>query len=894
MTEMASDARPMLCFSQLWTFEQEERRRSLWPFATCDCSTAEVTSPPPSPGKRGTRLPTPTLLAARAREAANSKATTVEVVRVATMDECSEMGQKSSSSSLPNPGLVCEGLVQPSIMVTEADVDLKARKQNVRWQAAEDDVRMSPTKSEPKSEPKSGKSSPAKAARSQKKRKTLHTWLSAMLDVSEGGLDAGGVEPGSPSSYARSRSRNLLPPSPNAGISPSSKSARSRGWRTPVSSAPSSPARSVGSPTGASAPSILSHLREHFANNIDADGSGHLSREDLFEHIKELLEKESGPLSRADIELLSEVENCRFSEMELHLGGEGLGMAEWLHFMLLRASAPSHVASKHLNRHLRKALEDDLELLGRIHAAFEYADTEGDGLLRQEKWPEAFEVVGLSQPPEEVLEDREEDGSPWALSYYEFVAHALGLKASVVELALYDLSQGVAQWIPASLLGGHKLGGVWHSGLRVFGKEFWFGGVILESNYSDVPFGSPAKVIRLGTTLRTYEDLVEFLKEDVYVDYNPRMYDVLRRNCNHFSNELAQFLLHGKQLPEDVIMQPEWVKDAALVRTMRPVLNRWLGGFGDALSNAEAGEESTPQAVSRIDDLTEEWRSRLQAGDLVMHRTRFIDRPRAVRIMAIYTNENGARVAEMKFFKPVATESFSIGTGAELPPFSWEVVRQQNVPLRQFYPLLEEEHGSAHILRAGLAIRDEGARQVLQRPRSIPVPAQCTKGHVLKPAEARWWFTACCSVCAGAAGSGASACTQCDFNLCQSCREAAGRLPGSGAFSDVLSAELAKALLDNQEWLTYKAQVFFVKADHNSAGVLDKPKARRVDNRLAAELGVKPLTDAELVKEIKDLGGELGSGAFRRFFEASLRRSLQRLEQGKQWRPKRRASRQSR
>ena len=38
-------------------------------------------------------------------------------------------------------------------------------------------------------------------------------------------------------------------------------------------------------------------------------------------------------------------------------------------------------------------------------------------------------------------------------------------------------------------------------------------------------------------------------------------------------------------------MQPEWVKDAALVRTMRPVLNRWLGGFGDALSNAEAGEE---------------------------------------------------------------------------------------------------------------------------------------------------------------------------------------------------------------------------------------------------------------------------------------------------------------
>ena len=37
----------------------------------------------------------------------------------------------------------------------------------------------------------------------------------------------------------------------------------------------------------------------------------------------------------------------------------------------------------------------------------------GDGLIRQENWPEAFEVVGLSQPPGEILEDREEDGSPW-------------------------------------------------------------------------------------------------------------------------------------------------------------------------------------------------------------------------------------------------------------------------------------------------------------------------------------------------------------------------------------------------------------------------------------------------------------------------------------------------
>lgn len=57
---------------------------------------------------------------------------------------------------------------------------------------------------------------------------------------------------------------------------------------------------------------------------------------------------------------------------------------------------------------------------------------------------------------------------------------------------------------------------------------------------------------------------------------------------------------------------------------------------------------------------------------------------------------------------------------------------------------------------------------------------------------------------------------------------------------------------DHEDWLTYKAQVYFVKADHNSMGVLDKPKVRRVDNRLAAELGVKPLCDSELVQALKD------------------------------------------
>ena len=50
------------------------------------------------------------------------------------------------------------------------------------------------------------------------------------------------------------------------------------------------------------------------------------------------------------------------------------------------------------------------------------------------------------------------------------------------------------------------------------------------------------------------------------------------------------------------------------------------------------------------------------------------------------------------------------------------------------------------------------------------------------------------------------------------------------------------------------SQPFFA-SKRSSGGVRfphqDKPKARRVDNRLAAELGVKPLGESELVQALK-------------------------------------------
>merc|ERR1711879_88579 len=82
-----------------------------------------------------------------------------------------------------------------------------------------------------------------------------------------------------------------------------------------------------------------------------------------------------------------------------------------------------------------------------------------------------------------------------------------------------------------------------------------------------------------------------------------------------------------------------------------------------------------------------------------------------------------------------------------------------------------------------------------------------------------------------------------------------------GVFADMLSRDLAKAILDHPGWLKFKAAAYFFKADHNAAGVVDKPKARRVNSRLAAELGVKQIGDGHFLYLLQQHSDSTWDGA---------------------------------
>lgn len=172
-------------------------------------------------------------------------------------------------------------------------------------------------------------------------------------------------------------------------------------------------------------------------------------------------------------------------------------------------------------------------------------------------------------------------------------------KARPVDLVMYDLSKGLAGWMRSALLSGQKWEAIWHTGVRVFGFEFWYGGDIIQAPQEIRPFGVPMRVVRLGNTERRYKEFRRFITDELTVPYSKNSYDALQCNCNHFSNDVIKYLLHGQQIPAEVRAQLDWYRNAMLVQVLRPVLTRWLGNGDVTGAISPEGRGDLDQSASR-------------------------------------------------------------------------------------------------------------------------------------------------------------------------------------------------------------------------------------------------------------------------------------------------------
>ncbi|ESO05912.1 hypothetical protein HELRODRAFT_64188, partial [Helobdella robusta] len=141
-----------------------------------------------------------------------------------------------------------------------------------------------------------------------------------------------------------------------------------------------------------------------------------------------------------------------------------------------------------------------------------------------------------------------------------------------VDLYIYDLSQGLAKTL-GSLIFRKPVAGVWHTGVVVYGTEYFFGtqgiqfiqpgGTILGHTY---------RIHNMGKTEVPKELFEEYLRDLADDKFRYDKYHLLDHNCNTFSNEICLFLLN-KHIPDYITNLPQEFKQSPLGNFIKPLLD---------------------------------------------------------------------------------------------------------------------------------------------------------------------------------------------------------------------------------------------------------------------------------------------------------------------------------
>lgn len=138
-------------------------------------------------------------------------------------------------------------------------------------------------------------------------------------------------------------------------------------------------------------------------------------------------------------------------------------------------------------------------------------------------------------------------------------------------LNVYDLSQGLARQLSTTFL-GKAIEGIWHTGVVVYGNEYYFGGGIQHSPTGTTPYGSPVKTVDLGVTHVPQALFEEYLQE-ISPRYTAETYSLLKHNCNNFSNEVTQFLV-GSTIPDYILQLPNEVMNSPMGPMILPMIQQ--------------------------------------------------------------------------------------------------------------------------------------------------------------------------------------------------------------------------------------------------------------------------------------------------------------------------------
>lgn len=394
---------------------------------------------------------------------------------------------------------------------------------------------------------------------------------------------------------------------------------------------------------------LLADLEADFKEFSGDDGV--LDAKELCEIWKKCAARKVGQLTAADIKLIESSSKDYFDQLDVVKDGK-VSYEEFVTFML--GGSENRGALTTMRHNISASLKEDPKQLSSLIAKFKEWDKNGDGFVTPDEFEQHIaELEGMAAAAspqaarkaaasaDEVRQIKEQlfleadvdhDGR---IDLWEAMAHALGRRKMPVEVLLYDISGGMADKM-GKLLIGKKVAAL-HSGLLIYNSEYWYGGQVFRSEPPcSAAFGQPLKapwdkplpmseqrpdlpVVQCGYTFVTHREFVKWMKDEVTHRYKDlAQYDLLTHSCHHFCNEAITFLT-GEPLP-DKIFELQRLAMTPVVMSLRPMLNKFLGGFGDAGKAVDANYfalDSSPD-LTKADSQAKLVKEVLESGDVVL------------------------------------------------------------------------------------------------------------------------------------------------------------------------------------------------------------------------------------------------------------------------------------
>lgn len=171
-----------------------------------------------------------------------------------------------------------------------------------------------------------------------------------------------------------------------------------------------------------------------------------------------------------------------------------------------------------------------------------------------------------------------------------------------VQAYVYDITQGMAKMMSPGLV-GKQIDYVPHTGIVVFGKEYFFGGgpcIGVPGQTVGVPV---YKTLDLGETSKTAEELEAYINATLASEHNEANYSLLHHNCNHYADDVAKFLLDGKGIPSEIVDiakealdTPQGQQMKAMIENMEKGMRTQAGGASglNPFANANGSGPAAP------------------------------------------------------------------------------------------------------------------------------------------------------------------------------------------------------------------------------------------------------------------------------------------------------------